>query len=81
MKLIVRAAILALTTIAGSTPQRSRAGQRLEGSAPSTMDAQGSMGWRRKGIQTGASDAGRKLDVVETNAQGHASKSRLSSIR
>lgn len=38
------------------------------------MDAQGFYAGVRKGIQTGASEAGRKLDVVETNAQGDASK-------
>lgn len=38
------------------------------------MDAQGFYAGVRKGIQTGATDAGRKLEIVETNAQGDASK-------
>ena len=38
------------------------------------MDAQGFYAGVRKGIQTAAQDAGRKLDIVETNAQGDVSK-------
>ncbi|SER12268.1 monosaccharide ABC transporter substrate-binding protein, CUT2 family [Faunimonas pinastri] len=38
------------------------------------MDAQGFYAGVRKGIQTGAADAGYKLDVIETNAQGDVSK-------
>ncbi|TDW25658.1 monosaccharide ABC transporter substrate-binding protein (CUT2 family) [Rhizobium azibense] len=74
MKLIVRAAILALTTIAGSHATTVFAqGKDLKVGAI-YMDAQGFYAGVRKGIQTGASDAGRKLDIVETNAQGDASK-------
>lgn len=38
------------------------------------MDAQGFYAGVRKGIQTGAGEAGRKLDIIETNAQGDVSK-------
>lgn len=38
------------------------------------MDAQGFYAGVRKGIQTAADDAGRKLEVIETNAQGDVSK-------
>jgi simple sugar transport system substrate-binding protein len=38
------------------------------------MDAQGFYAGVRKGIQTGAADAGRKLNIVETNAQGDVTK-------
>ena len=38
------------------------------------MDAQGFYAGVRKGIQTGATEAGRKLDIIETNAQGDVSK-------
>ncbi|MGH7003900.1 MAG: substrate-binding domain-containing protein, partial [Alphaproteobacteria bacterium] len=38
------------------------------------MDAQGFYAGVRKGIQTGANEMGRKLDVIETNAQGDVSK-------
>ncbi|WP_102958537.1 substrate-binding domain-containing protein [Mangrovicella endophytica] len=38
------------------------------------MDAQGFYAGVRKGIQTGATEAGRKLEIIETNAQGDVSK-------
>ncbi len=38
------------------------------------MDAQGFYAGVRKGIQDGAKDAGKKVDLVETNAQGDVSK-------
>jgi sugar transport system substrate-binding protein len=38
------------------------------------MDAQGFYAGVRKGIQTGAADAGRNLNIIETNAQGDVSK-------
>lgn len=38
------------------------------------MDAQGFYAGVRKGIQDGAKDAGRTLEVIETNAQGDVSK-------
>lgn len=38
------------------------------------MDAQGFYAGVKKGIETGAKDAGDKLDLVETNAQGDVSK-------
>jgi ABC-type sugar transport system substrate-binding protein len=74
MKLIVRAAILALTTIAGSNATAVFAQDKDLKVGAIYMDAQGFYAGVRKGIQTGANDAGRKLDVVETNAQGDASK-------
>ncbi|AJD44292.1 sugar ABC transporter substrate-binding protein (plasmid) [Rhizobium gallicum bv. gallicum R602sp] len=74
MKLIVRAAILALTTIAGSHATTVFAQDKDLKVGAIYMDAQGFYAGVRKGIQTGASDAGRKLDIVETNAQGDASK-------
>lgn len=74
MKLIVRAAILALTTIAGSYSTTAFAQDKDLKVGAIYMDAQGFYAGVRKGIQAGASDAGRKLDVVETNAQGDASK-------
>jgi ABC-type sugar transport system substrate-binding protein len=74
MKLIIRAAILALTTIAGSHATAAFAQDKALKVGAIYMDAQGFYAGVRKGIQTGASDAGRKLDVVETNAQGDASK-------
>jgi simple sugar transport system substrate-binding protein len=73
MKLIVRAAILALTTIAGSHTTVFAEDKDLKVGAI-YMDAQGFYAGVRKGIQTGAGEAGRKLEVVETNAQGDASK-------
>jgi ABC-type sugar transport system substrate-binding protein len=74
MKLIVRAAILALTTIAGSHATAVFAQDKDLKVGAIYMDAQGFYAGVRKGIQKGANDAGRKLDVVETNAQGDASK-------
>jgi ABC-type sugar transport system substrate-binding protein len=74
MKLIVRAAILALTTIAGSNATAVFAQDKDLKVGAIYMDAQGFYAGVRKGIQKGANDAGRKLDVVETNAQGDASK-------
>lgn len=38
------------------------------------MDAQGFYAGVKKGIETGAKDAGDKLDLIETNAQGDVSK-------
>jgi simple sugar transport system substrate-binding protein len=38
------------------------------------MDAQGFYAGVRKGIETGAGEQGRKLNIVETNAQGDVSK-------
>lgn len=74
MKLIIRAAILALTTIAGSHATAVFAQDKDLKVGAIYMDAQGFYAGVRKGIQTGAKDAGRKLDIVETNAQGDASK-------
>jgi ABC-type sugar transport system substrate-binding protein len=74
MRLILRTAILALATIAGSHATTVFAQDKTLKVGAIYMDAQGFYAGVRKGIQTGASDAGRKLDVVETNAQGDASK-------
>ncbi|MBB6224925.1 substrate-binding domain-containing protein [Rhizobium leguminosarum] len=74
MKLIVRAAVMALTTIAGSHATTVFAQDKNLKVGAIYMDAQGFYAGVRRGIQTGAADAGRKLDVVETNAQGDASK-------
>lgn len=70
MKLIARAALLALASIASTSYAQDK---DLKIGAI-YMDAQGFYAGVRKGIQTGANDAGRKLDIIETNAQGDASK-------
>ncbi|MBB3571148.1 substrate-binding domain-containing protein [Rhizobium sp. BK491] len=74
MKLIKYAAIIALSTFSTTfvTPTFAQDKDLKVGAI--YMDAQGFYAGVRKGIQDGASDAGRKLDVVETNAQGDASK-------
>jgi sugar transport system substrate-binding protein len=74
MKLITRATMLALGTFAagGLSPAFAQDKDLKVGAI--YMDAQGFYAGVRKGIQTGANEAGRKLDVIETNAQGDASK-------
>ncbi|QWW71643.1 substrate-binding domain-containing protein [Rhizobium sp. WYJ-E13] len=74
MKLIKQAAVLALSTFSAAfvTPVYAQDKDLKVGAI--YMDAQGFYAGVRKGIQTGANDAGRKLDIVETNAQGDVSK-------
>lgn len=72
MKLMKRLTLLALGIIAG-TANASAEDKDLKVGAI-YMDAQGFYAGVRKGIQTGARDAGRRLEIVETNAQGDVSK-------
>lgn len=74
MKLITRATMLALGTFAAAGLSPAFAQDKDLKVGAIYMDAQGFYAGVRKGIQTGAADAGRKLDVIETNAQGDASK-------
>ncbi|KXF78148.1 sugar ABC transporter substrate-binding protein [Paramesorhizobium deserti] len=71
MKLVRQAALLA--AIALACPAAAAAQEDLKIGAI-YMDAQGFYAGVRKGIQTGATEAGRKLDIIETNAQGDVSK-------
>ncbi|MBO9126745.1 MULTISPECIES: substrate-binding domain-containing protein [unclassified Rhizobium] len=74
MKLITRATMLALGTFAAAGLSPAFAQDKDLKVGAIYMDAQGFYAGVRKGIQTGANEAGRKLDVIETNAQGDASK-------
>jgi simple sugar transport system substrate-binding protein len=71
MKLSKQATLLATAVLVGAT---SLAAQEDLKVGAIYMDAQGFYAGVRKGIQTGAIEAGRKLDIVETNAQGDVSK-------
>ena len=68
MKLIKAATLLALTAVAPYAAPAFAQDKDLKVGAI-YMDAQGFYAGVRKGIQTGASEAGRKLDVVETNPE------------
>jgi len=74
MKLTTRATMLALGTFAAAGLSPAFAQDKDLKVGAIYMDAQGFYAGVRKGIQTGANEAGRKLDVIETNAQGDASK-------
>jgi len=74
MKLITRATMLALGTFAAAGLSPAFAQDKDLKVGAIYMDAQGFYAGVRKGIQTGANEAGRKLDIIETNAQGDASK-------
>ena len=75
MKLMKTAALTAMTMLAvGATAGPSSAQDKDLKVGAIYMDAQGFYAGVRKGIQTGAADAGRKLDIIETNAQGDVSK-------
>ncbi|MFK0333473.1 substrate-binding domain-containing protein [Rhizobium sp. NPDC090275] len=74
MKLITRATMLALGIFAAAGLSPAFAQDKDLKVGAIYMDAQGFYAGVRKGIQTGANEAGRKLDVIETNAQGDASK-------
>lgn len=71
MKLIRHVALLAAAACAGATTVAAQEDLKV---GAIYMDAQGFYAGVRKGIQSGAAEAGRKLDVVETNAQGDVSK-------
>jgi ABC-type sugar transport system substrate-binding protein len=71
MKLFGQAALLAAALLAGIPTANAQDDLKV---GAIYMDAQGFYAGVRKGIQTGATEAGRKLDVVETNAQGDVSK-------
>ncbi|WLR95641.1 substrate-binding domain-containing protein [Shinella zoogloeoides] len=71
MKFIAKAA---LVTLAAFTASASFAQDKDLKVGAIYMDAQGFYAGVRKGIQDGAKDAGRKLEVIETNAQGDVSK-------
>jgi simple sugar transport system substrate-binding protein len=71
MKLFRKAALLAAVALAGATTAAAQEDLKV---GAIYMDAQGFYAGVRKGIQTGAGEAGRKLDIVETNAQGDVSK-------
>ncbi|SFB62461.1 simple sugar transport system substrate-binding protein [Rhizobium sp. NFR07] len=71
MKLFGQAAFLAAAVLAGIPTANAQDDLKV---GAIYMDAQGFYAGVRKGIQTGATEAGRKLDVVETNAQGDVSK-------
>ncbi|MBB3966765.1 substrate-binding domain-containing protein [Rhizobium metallidurans] len=74
MKLVTRATMLALGIIAAAGLSPAFAQDKDLKVGAIYMDAQGFYAGVRKGIQTGAADAGRKLNIIETNAQGDASK-------
>jgi simple sugar transport system substrate-binding protein len=71
MKIIRQAALLAAAALASATTVMAQENLKV---GAIYMDAQGFYAGVRKGIQTGATEAGRKLDIVETNAQGDVSK-------
>ncbi|OHV79467.1 substrate-binding domain-containing protein [Rhizobium sp. LCM 4573] len=71
MKLSRQAALLTAAVLAGATSVAAQEDLKV---GAIYMDAQGFYAGVRKGIQTGAAEAGRKLDIVETNAQGDVSK-------
>ena len=75
MKLIKTAALTAMTMLAVGFSAGALSAQDKDLKVGAIyMDAQGFYAGVRKGIQTGAADAGRKLDIIETNAQGDVSK-------
>jgi len=74
MKRFSRVALAAISALAASSAAPAFAQDKDLKVGAIYMDAQGFYAGVRKGIQTGANDAGRKLDVVETNAQGDVSK-------
>jgi len=71
MKLVKRTALMAAAALMVATAAGAQ--EQLKVGAI-YMDAQGFYAGVRKGIQTAAGDAGKKLDIVETNAQGDVSK-------
>jgi sugar transport system substrate-binding protein len=71
MKLFGQATVLVAALLAGIPTANAQDDLKV---GAIYMDAQGFYAGVRKGIQTGATEAGRKLDVVETNAQGDVSK-------
>jgi len=71
MKLIRQAALSAVVALSGATTVMAQEDLKV---GAIYMDAQGFYAGVRKGIQTGATEAGRKLDILETNAQGDVSK-------
>jgi len=74
MSFVGRAAAVALAVVAASNAIPAFAENKDLKVGAIYMDAQGFYAGVRKGIQSGAADAGRKLDVIETNAQGDVSK-------
>ena len=75
MKLKTTAALTAMTMLAFGAATGSASAQDKDLKIGAIyMDAQGFYAGVRKGIQTGATDAGRKLEIIETNAQGDVSK-------
>lgn len=71
MNLVKRTALLAVAVAMITSPVVAQEDLKV---GAIYMDAQGFYAGVRKGIQTAAQDAGRKLDIVETNAQGDVSK-------
>lgn len=71
MKLGLRAAVTSLAMLTASAAFAQDKDLKV---GAIYMDAQGFYAGVRKGIQTGATEAGRKLDIIETNAQGDVSK-------
>lgn len=75
MKLMNFSALVATTAVAlGATFGSASAQDNDLKVGAIYMDAQGFYAGVRKGIQTGATDAGKKLEIIETNAQGDVSK-------
>ncbi len=71
MKLGLRAAVTSLAMLTASAAFAQDKDLKV---GAIYMDAQGFYAGVRKGIQTGATEAARKLDIIETNAQGDVSK-------
>ncbi|MBU1314524.1 MAG: substrate-binding domain-containing protein [Alphaproteobacteria bacterium] len=71
MKLVGKVALLAAGLMAGATAVAAQEDLKV---GAIYMDAQGFYAGVRKGIETGATEAGRKLDIIETNAQGDVTK-------
>ena len=74
MKLILAATLTGLASIAFMTATPASAQDKNLKIGAIYMDAQGFYAGVRKGIQDGAQDAGKKVDLVETNAQGDVTK-------
>ncbi|MFJ6327904.1 MULTISPECIES: substrate-binding domain-containing protein [unclassified Rhizobium] len=74
MKLIKIAAMLAMSAAVAAQASSGFAQEKVLKVGAIYMDAQGFYAGVRKGIETGAKDAGDKLDLIETNAQGDVSK-------
>lgn len=71
MKLAKRATLLVAGLLACTTAVTAQEDLKI---GAIYMDAQGFYAGVRKGIQTGAEEAGRNLQIIETNAQGDVSK-------